>query len=79
MRIRLAVLALFLLVSRLATGQAAPVQITNSDVISMTKAGIGEQTIILAIQRGPVKFDTSPQALIALKTGGVSDLSLIHI
>jgi hypothetical protein len=73
MRIRLAVLALFLLVSRLATGQAAPVQITNSDVISMTKAGIGEQTIILAIQRGPVKFDTSPQALIALKTGGVSD------
>ena len=39
----------------------------------MTKAGIGEQTIILAIQHGPVKFDTSPQALITLKTGGVSD------
>ncbi len=35
----------------------------------MTKAGIGEQTIILTIQRGPVKFDTSPQALIDLKGG----------
>jgi hypothetical protein len=39
----------------------------------MTKAGIGEQTIILAIQRGPVSFDTSPQALIALKNAGVTD------
>jgi hypothetical protein len=39
----------------------------------MTKAGIGEQTIILTIQRGPVKIDTSPQSLIALKQAGVSD------
>jgi hypothetical protein len=54
-------------------GQATPTEITNSDVVSMTKAGIGEQTIILAIQRGPVKFDTSPLALISLKGGGVSD------
>jgi len=62
-----------LLLPLFGVGQAAPAAITNSDVISMTKAGIGEQTIILAIQRGPVKFDTSPQALIAMKTGGVSD------
>jgi hypothetical protein len=73
MRIKLAVLALFMLVSQLAIGQATPSEITNADVISMAKAGIGDQTIILAIQRGPVKFDTSPQALIALKSGGVSD------
>ena len=58
--------------SQLAVGRA-PTEITNSDVISMTKAGIGEQTIILAIQHGPAKFDTSPQALIALKGAGVSD------
>jgi hypothetical protein len=76
MGVRLAVLVFSLLVSQLAMGQAAPTEITNSDVISMTKAGIGEQTIILAIQRGPGKFDTSPQALIALKSGGVSDLVL---
>jgi hypothetical protein len=73
MRIKLAVFALCLFVSQLAMGQAAPNAIINSDVISMTKAGIGEQTIILAIQHGPAKFDTSPQALIALKAAGVSD------
>ncbi|MGD0829871.1 MAG: hypothetical protein ABR907_02930 [Terracidiphilus sp.] len=76
MCIKPAFLALSLLVSQLAMGQAAPTEITNSDVVSMTRAGIGEQTIILAIQRGPVKFDTSPQALIALKASGVTDLVL---
>jgi hypothetical protein len=70
---KLVVFALCLFASHFAAGQAAPTGITNSDVISMTKAGIGEQTIILAIQRGPVKFDTSPQALITLKGAGVSD------
>ena len=40
MRIRLAAFALCLFVSQLAVGQAAPTEITNSDVISMTKAGI---------------------------------------
>jgi hypothetical protein len=73
MRIRLAVFVFCLFVAQFAIGQAAPSAITNSDVISMTKAGIGEQTIILAIQRGPAKFDTSPQALISLKQAGVSD------
>jgi hypothetical protein len=73
MGIKLAVVAFSLLLSPLVLGQAASTDITNADVVSMTKAGIGEQTIILAIQRGPVKFDTSPQALIALKTDGVSD------
>lgn len=73
MGIRFTVFVLCLLGSQLAMGQAAPHVITNSDVISMTKAGIGEHTIILAIQRGPVKFDISPEALIALKRAGVSD------
>ncbi len=73
MGIKLAVFALCLLVPPLSMGQVAPTEITNSDVISMTKAGIGEQTIVLAVQRGPDQFDTSPQALIALKAAGVSD------
>ncbi len=47
--------------------------ITNADVVSMTKSGLGEQTIVLAIQQGPTAFDTSPQALIELKKGGVTD------
>jgi len=50
-----------------------PSEITNADVINMAKAGIGEQTIIAAIQHGPTKFDASAQALIILKTAGVSD------
>jgi hypothetical protein len=73
MVVRFSVFALCLLVSHLLIGQAVPAEITNSDVISMTKAGIGEQTIILAIQRGSDKFDSSPQALIAMKAAGVSD------
>jgi hypothetical protein len=47
--------------------------LTNADVLSMAKSGIGEQTILLAIQQGPTKFDTSPQALIDLKNAGLSD------
>jgi len=70
---RFTVFAFCLLFAHFTMWQSAPNAITNSDVISMTKAGIGEQTIILAIQRGPVKFDTSPQALITLKGAGVSD------
>jgi hypothetical protein len=73
MAIKMALFALCLFVPQAAMEQTAPIQITNSDVISMTKAGIGEQTIIHAIQRGPDKFDISPQALIALKAAGVSD------
>jgi hypothetical protein len=79
MGVRLAVIAISLLASHLVMGQTAPTEITNSDVISMTKAGIGERTIMLAIQHGPVKFNTSPQALIALKQAGVSDQVLNEI
>ena len=42
--------------------------ITNADIINMAKSGIGEQTIILTIQKAATKFDTSPDALIQLKT-----------
>jgi hypothetical protein len=73
MRNAFVVFALCLLTQQFAIGQVGPTEITNSDIITMTKAGIGEQTIILAIQRGHVMFDTSPQALVSLKSGGVSD------
>ena len=59
--------------SLVAGQQSNPQEITNSDVIQMTKAGIADDTIILAIKRGPVKFDVSAQGLIALKSAGVSD------
>ena len=53
--------------------QTSQPAITNSDIVSMAKAGIGDQIIILTIQRGPTKLDTSPQALIILKKAGLSD------
>ncbi|MGA2115831.1 MAG: hypothetical protein ABSH56_13910 [Bryobacteraceae bacterium] len=49
---------------------------TNADVVNMAKSGVGEQTIILVIQKGKPKFDTSPEAVIELKKAGVSDRSL---
>jgi hypothetical protein len=46
--------------------------LTNADVIAMVKAGLPENTIILAIQQGPTDFDTSAQTLIGLKNQGIS-------
>lgn len=45
--------------------------LTNSDVVSMLKAGLPESTVLMSIRAGPTAFDTSPQALIALKKSGV--------
>lgn len=50
--------------------------LTNADIISMEKSGIGEQTIILTIQKSATKFDATPQALIQLKAAGVPDAVL---
>src|SRR5882672_11546292 len=50
--------------------------LTNTDIINMSKSGIGEQTIILTIQKSSGAFDTSPEALVRLKTAGVSDAVL---
>src|SRR5438445_13266299 len=48
----------------------------NADVAGMMKAGLPERTVIfviqLAMERGPVNFDTSPAALIELKQQGAS-------
>lgn len=46
--------------------------LTNADVVAMVKAGLPENTVVLAIQQGPTEFDTSPQALIQLKNQGAS-------
>jgi hypothetical protein len=47
--------------------------LTNDDIINMAKSGIGDQIIILSIQKSATKFDTAPEALIQLKTAGVSE------
>jgi hypothetical protein len=50
--------------------------LTNMDVRKMVKSGMGEQTILLAIEQGPTKFDISPEALVQLKNAGASDALL---
>ena len=72
-RARMFVVSLVLMFSTFAFGQDGNPPITNADVVSMAKAGIGEQTIVLSIKKGPTKFDTSAQALIELKKAGVGD------
>jgi hypothetical protein len=64
-------LVLLAFVAAFACGQESRAPMSNSDVVNMTKSGIGEGTIILAIKQGGAKFDTSPQSLIELKKDGV--------
>src|SRR5579872_2780956 len=46
--------------------------VTDEDVVRMVKAGLAEGTIVLAIQQGPTEFDTSPDALISLRSQGLT-------
>jgi hypothetical protein len=55
-----------------ATGQPPPA-LTNGEIVRMVKAGLSEETILLDIQKGPDRFDTSPAALIDLKSQGVPE------
>ena len=52
---------------------AAAAPMTNDDVIKMVKGGLGEATVIQAIEGAEPGFDTSPDGLVKLKQGGVSD------
>ena len=50
---------------------AAPM--TNDDVIKMVTGGLGEATVIQAVNAAEPGFDTSPDGLVKLKQGGVND------
>ena len=50
---------------------AAPM--TNDDVIKMVKGGLGEATVLQAINAAEPGFDTSPDGLVKLKQAGASD------
>jgi hypothetical protein len=48
--------------------------ITNQDILRMVQAGLGESVVLATIRTAPAtRFDLSPDGLIALKKGGVSD------
>src|SRR5439155_15847974 len=68
--------SIFMIASALGVVEAArqnPVPLTNDDVISLKRAGIGDEVIIQKISSGPTKFSTDAADLIALKNGGISD------
>ena len=52
---------------------AAAAPMSNDDVIKMVKGGLGEATVIQAIDGAEPGFNTSPDGLVKLKQGGVSD------
>jgi len=52
------------------TGQQ-PKPLTNADVIELSRVGAPESTIILAIQKTPVKFDVSAEGILALHAAGI--------
>ena len=58
--------------SAMAVAQTAPKALTNDDVIAMFKGGLGESTIICAIQSQDTNFDISATGLLQLKKSGVS-------
>jgi hypothetical protein len=60
-----------LLVSNLCA-QIAPKPLSNDDVIAMVKGGLGENTIIGAIQSQQSSFDISAMGLLHLKSSGVN-------
>ena len=50
---------------------AAP--LTNQDVITLIRGGLGEAVVLQAIDTSEPAFDTSAAGLLALKNGGASD------
>lgn len=60
----------------LAAGQAfcqSGKPLSNDDVVQMVKGGFDENTTVAAIDAADINFDTSVQALMALKAAGVSE------
>ncbi|MES1159929.1 MAG: hypothetical protein ABUM51_04165 [Bacteroidota bacterium] len=68
----LAFAALFILTQSILAQNKAEI-LTNANVITMTKAGLGNMIIISKIESSTCKFDLSTNALIELKKQGVGD------
>jgi hypothetical protein len=47
--------------------------VTNDTILRMAKAGLNDDVLLQTIQLQPGRYDTSPDDLIALRKGGVSD------
>lgn len=52
---------------------AAPKPLTNDSIIKMSTAGLGDDLILQTIEAQPGRYTTDPDALLALKSAGVSE------
>src|ERR1700722_15365044 len=64
---------LFLALTAFAQTGKPPKPLTNADVLEMSRAGVPESTIILAIQNTPTKFDLSAEGILALHAAGITE------
>lgn len=69
-------LALWVLSGRAQAQQHNPT-LTNADVVSMSKAGLGQDVILAKIESSSCDFDTSPAALERLRAAGVPDAIIL--
>ena len=78
----LAAAVLTLAIAAISPGQAqpptqgstvAPAQITNRDIVKLVQSGLSSDVINAAIHSSSTNFDTSPAALVELKSAGVPD------
>jgi hypothetical protein len=58
-------------ITAIASAQTPSPGLTNDEVIAMFKGGLGETTIISAIQSQDTNFDISAKGLLELKRGGI--------
>src|SRR5919112_737060 len=56
-----------------ARAQNAEAPLTNNSVVKLVRAGFREKTVIAIIRSRPARFELSPERLIELKKGGVSE------
>jgi outer membrane lipoprotein SlyB len=61
------------------SGVALAAPMTNDDVIKMVKGGLGEATVLQAIDGAEPGFDTSTDGLLKLKQGGASEAVIQRI
>jgi hypothetical protein len=64
---------LFLALAAFAQTGKQPKPLTNADVLEMSRAGVAESTILLAIQNTPAKFDVSSEGILALHAAGITE------
>jgi len=53
--------------------QLAAQAVTNQDLVEMSRAGLSDEVIINTIRSRGSRIDTSPNSLVFMKQGGVSD------